>query len=44
MLNKGPYIVDAVKMLAQVLEKEEAQPQKRQQTATHYMAQYGIID
>jgi pyruvate kinase len=44
MLNKGPYIVEAVEMLAQLLEKEEAQPQKRRQTLAHYMTQYGVIE
>ncbi|WP_027409971.1 pyruvate kinase [Anoxybacteroides tepidamans] len=43
MLNKGPYIVEAVEMLAKVLEKEEAHPRKREEIAAHYMAQYGMI-
>lgn len=42
MLNKGPYIVEAVDMLAKVLEKEEAH-QKRQQTVARYMTQHGMM-
>jgi pyruvate kinase len=43
MLNKGPYIVDAVKMLTQVLEKEESHPQKRAKTIARYMDQHGVF-
>ncbi|RAK19875.1 pyruvate kinase-like protein [Anoxybacillus vitaminiphilus] len=35
---------EALHNLAQLLEKEEAHPQKRRQTLTHYMTQYGVIE
>ena len=43
MLNKGPYIVEAVKMLANVLEKEESHPQKRAKMIARYMDQQGVF-
>lgn len=43
MLNKGPYIVEAVKMLANVLEREEAHPQKRAKAIARYMDQHGVF-
>lgn len=42
MLNKGFYIVEAVEMLAKILEKEEAY-EKRQQAIARYMSQQGMM-
>ncbi|ANB61151.1 pyruvate kinase [Anoxybacteroides amylolyticum] len=42
MLNKGTYILEAVKMLSKILEKEEAY-EKRERTIARYMSQQGTM-